>query len=737
MVWMPEAKGFPEQSRLNRTSADTPESSDSSFYLSDALLDTLKDAVFAVDRQGYILIANEAAVAFQQACSWLDKVDGRMVIREAEFKQTCPEADLILSGLGYVVKGTQPDFQHEFAMQYGGDRRWFRLTAKALAQKAENIVLIALRDITPRRQAEEDLRETRALFHRVTESTGDSFFMYDPKGRFLMHNASGMDLLGTGETSIVGKSIEEVFPTEQARTIRAQNNLVLATERTLGYEITLDTPKGRRVALVQKGIYRNHQNKPVGIIGIARDITERKLAEEKLQRSEHHFRALIEKSADVVTLVTEDGAIIYASPASQEFCGFRPEELVGTNGFFWIHPDDTLAAQKSFQELCGLPGASITGECRYLCKNGQWKWTESTSTNRLDDPGVHAIVINSRDISERKKSEQALRRFEAIVESSLDGIFSVDMEGAITSWNPAAQKIFGNTEAAMLGRDFKTLFPENSLKTSGEFNSKILRGKGIENCETTCINPDGRRIDLSLTFSPIFNPNHIHSGFAVIARDITERRRLEKEVLEISDYEKRRIGQDLHDDLCQHLVGISMIGNLLYAELVRNGSKQAEDAKQITDMIRTAVEHARILAKGLSPLNIAQGGIMAALESLVANTEALFRIPCFLECNAPVHIQDAEIATQFYRIAQEALHNSVKHSQGTRAVIHLRTEGNSIVLTVSDDGVGTPELKQPTAGGGLGMHTMHYRARIIGASLEITQNVEGGTDVTCRLPILS
>lgn len=703
--------------------------------LNHALLDSLKDAVVAVDRQGCILIANDPWMRFQRECSWLDEENGRLVIHEDAFKQACQEADIVLSGLRSVVEDAQPEFQHEFAVQHAGNRCWFRLSARGVTQGSEPSVMVSLRDITIRRQAEDDLRETRALFHRVTESTGDAFFMYDHQGRFLMHNAAGVDLLGTSVSSVVGKSIEEVFQPDQARAVRAQNDLVLATERTLGYEITLDTPKGQRVALVQKGIYHNHQNKPVGIIGIARDITERKQAEEKLKRSEHHFRALIERSADVVTLVAADGAILYVSPSAQEFCGFPSKELVGTNVFFWVHPEDALGAQKRFRELSELPGASIIGECRYLCKNGQWKWIEITATNRLDDPSVHAVVINSRDVSERKKSEQALRRFEAIVESSIDGIFSVDLEGNITSWNPAAQKIFGGSEAEMLGKDFKALFPENGLKASGEFNAKILRGKGIENCETVCFSPDGRRVDLSLTFSPIFTPNHMHCGFGVIARDITERRRLEKEVLEIADFEKHRIGQDLHDDLCQHLVGISMIGNLLYAELVRNGVKQAEDAKQITDMIRTAVEHARILAKGLSPLNIAEGGIMAGLEALAANTEQLFRIPCFFECNSAVHIDDAEVATQFYRIAQEALNNSVKHSQGTRAVIRLRTERRAVVVTISDDGVGLPEFKKPAPGGGLGMHTMHYRARIIGATLEITRNVGGGTDVTCRLPL--
>jgi PAS domain S-box-containing protein len=731
MVWMPEAKGLAEQSRFNKplySAEGTPNCID----WSRLLLDAFEEAVALVDRQGHILAANKAWNQLQCEFSWLDEENGRLLIRETEFKQACHDADAIVSGLKEVMEGARADFRHEFNMFHAGENCWFRLSARESSQGAENPVLISLRNITTQRQAEEDLRETRSLFDCLIESTGDSFFLYDSMGRFIMHNTAGMELLGREGESLVGKTIEEVFPPGEAHMIRAQNDLVLATQQTLNYEISLNTPKGERVAWVQKRLYRNQQDKPVGVIGIVRDVTEHKNSEENLKRSEHHFRALIERSADVVMLVGADEVIRYISPPAQQFCGFSSDELLGTNVFFWIHPEDTQLAQIKFRELCKTPGDLIIAECRYLCKSGEWKWVEVTASNQLDDASVQAVVINARDISERKKSEQTLRRFEAIVESSVDGIFSLDLDGKITSWNPAAQKMFGGSGSDMLGRDFKALCLENKVKGCSGFNARMLRGKGVE---MVCNAPDGTRMELSLSFSPILSPNHLHCGFAVIARDITERRRLEREVLEIADFEKHRIGQDLHDDLCQHLVGISIIGNLLHVELARNGAKQAEDAKQITEMIRAAVDHARILAKGLSPLNIAEGEIMAGLKVLASNTEQLFRFPCFFECDSPVHIEDTEIATQFYRIAQEALHNAVKHSQGTQAVLRLRIEGKAVVITISDDGLGLPEFKKPGTGGGLGMHTMHYRARIIGATLEITRNLRGGTDVTCRLPI--
>ena len=160
----------------------------------------------------------------------------------------------------------------------------------------------------------------------------------------------------------------------------------------------------------------------------------------------------------------------------EEIFGFAPDELVGTDVFFWIHPEDVHAAMERLQELLELPGASLTVEIRSLCKYGRWKWTESTATNLLNDPAMQGIVLNVRDISERKLAEQESRRFEAIVESSIDGILSVDLEGKITSWNPGARRIFGYSEAEMLGVAFKTLTPEDRRKECDEFSAAVRRG---------------------------------------------------------------------------------------------------------------------------------------------------------------------------------------------------------------------------------------------------------------------
>jgi|GEM_PF-1083220 len=730
----------PKNNGLAQTSPGALGKAEDVLQLRAAVFDSLKEAILVVDREGVVLDANLAWRQFQAESLWPKMVrkagtDAEMlVIHEAGLGAKFEEVEALLSGLRSVICGEQEEFIQEFSVLQDGKPRGLRLWAEALPHHPQGAVQIAVRDISARRKAELDLRESHSLFNRIIEGTRDAIFIYDMEGRCLMHNSASKELLGMCPTQVVGKTIEEIFPEKTARLARMQNELALATGRTLEYELLAEAPQGNRTLLVQKGVYRNHRNEVVGIIGIARDITERKLAEEKLARSERHFRALIEKSADCIVLFAADGVIRYASPSSKEFSGFEPGELEGTNVFFWIHPDDLAETRQRFEELLGLPGATLSGEFRHLCKDGQWKWMEATATNWLNDPGVHAVVVNSRDITHRKEAEMVLRRHTAIVDASFDGIIGLDIQENITSWNPAAQRILGYPEKEILGKSFRVLVPEDRLAHYQKYFAQLLAGKSISDMEVLVLAKDGHPIEASLTASPIRSREHGVVGMAMNLRDITERRRLEREVLEIADFEKHRIGQDLHDDLCQHLVGISMIGNLLYAELARLGIKQAGEAKKVTEMIRNAVDHARILAKGLSPLNIAEGGLMGGLEMLAAQTEQLFRIPCVFECEKAVHIQSPEVATHLYRIAQEALHNAVKHSEGTEVVLRLATVGEDVLITVRDNGVGIPETKRPQGRGGLGMHTMHYRARIIGAALEISRNAGGGTTVACRLP---
>jgi len=209
-----------------------------------------------------------------------------------------------------------------------------------------------------------------------------------------------------------------------------------------------------------------------------------------------------------------------------------------------------------------------------------------------------------------------------------------------------------------------------------------------------------------------------------------ERRVLEEELLKASSREQQRIGQDLHDSLCQQLAGIEFQNSVLVHQLSKTPEAQAEAAR-IGELIRNATKQARALARGLSPVEIEPNGLMAALENLAINATNLFRVHCSFECPQPVLLENRTSATHLYRIAQEAIGNAVKHGQAKTVVIILKRVDGELILTVKDDGVGFSQDGRAIEG--MGLRIMEYRADMIGAMLRIDSLKGEGTTVACRL----
>jgi len=212
-------------------------------------------------------------------------------------------------------------------------------------------------------------------------------------------------------------------------------------------------------------------------------------------------------------------------------------------------------------------------------------------------------------------------------------------------------------------------------------------------------------------------------------RDITERRRLEQELLDISGAEQRRIGQDLHDGLCQHLAGIEFRTSVL-ADQLANSPKAQREIVKIGELIREGARQARMLSRGLSPVSLEADGLMSALRELSENAADLFNNNCRFECPKPVSVEHNLVATHLYRIAQEAVSNAARHGRAKTIVVALSSTPNETRLSITDDGCGFPAPADRS--GGMGLRIMQYRAEMIGAVLTIAIK-GGGTSVACVL----
>ena len=228
-------------------------------------------------------------------------------------------------------------------------------------------------------------------------------------------------------------------------------------------------------------------------------------------------------------------------------------------------------------------------------------------------------------------------------------------------------------------------------------------------------------------------PVHDADGNAVFliveARDITERKQLEQEILDAGGAERRRIGQDLHDGLGQQLTGIALLSRALQQRLAALDARAAEEAGAIMDLANQATTKSRALARGLCPVELTEDGLADALRELALSTEKIFGIPCEFRCETPAPVADSAVATHLYYITQEAVNNAVKHSRAGTITVSFSGGPEGVSVRIKDDGVGLPE--RPDASNGLGLRTMRYRADAIGAFLDIRSVPPRGTIVRC------
>jgi PAS domain S-box-containing protein len=361
---------------------------------------------------------------------------------------------------------------------------------------------------------------------------------------------------------------------------------------------------------------------------------------------------------------------------------------------------------------------------------------ETAFPTRFDDRrrwGSRPLVV--RDLAERGDAIPAQARLAAVVESSEDAIYTTTLGGIITSWNAAAARIYGYPEREMIGRPLHRLISPGRPDETPGILRRMKEGARISHYETVRIRHDGTELHISLTVSPVMDAAGEISEVSFIARDITERKRLEQEILDIAEREQQRIGRDLHDGLCQQLAGIVLMCQAHERALAGQGRDAEKSApiSHITRLTQEAIRQARELARGLFPVTLAEGGLPLALQELASYAERLLPVSCRCVCEADAPSLDPVAGLHLYRIAQEALTNAVRHGEATQVVMTLASGAGCLTLTVTDNGTGLP--RSPRRHPGMGLRIMNYRADLIGASLKIERAAAGGTVISCSLRV--
>ncbi len=335
-----------------------------------------------------------------------------------------------------------------------------------------------------------------------------------------------------------------------------------------------------------------------------------------------------------------------------------------------------------------------------------------------------------RQIAVRQEAEDSLRvseaRYRSMMEAAADPIVVYDMEGRVTYFNPAFQQVFGWSLGECVGRKMDHFVPQENWPETLAMIHAIREGRVLPATETRRYTSSGDLRDVSISGAAYRGADRQLAGSVVILRDITETKRLTKQLLDIGDAIRREIGQDLHDDLCPHLIGIGGLASALQITIEQGKGEGAGLAEKIVSLIGEATSKARGLARGLCPVHLVSYGLQSALQEIADKVGHSSGISCTFRGDESLSFADNTLATHVYYIVQEAVNNAVKHAGATAIDISLSQDGGYTHLHIVDDGRG---LEERPGTKGIGLRIMQYRAQVIGAFLEITSDSERGTDV--------
>lgn len=447
--------------------------------------------------------------------------------------------------------------------------------------------------------------------------------------------------------------------------------------------------------------------------------------------------ALFNTLGALLMVVDRQGRIVRFNRAAQEFTGYTLSD-VRNIPFFWTRflPKERLEdILEVFRRLCDAEDVP-THENAWVDHAGDshtFVWHNSVLR---DDVGhVRYVITLGVDITASRRAQDQQRevetRYRNLVENSPDAVFLVDPTGRFELVNGSCAAMLGASEPHdLIGREVIGFIAASSRgqvarrvrqlrEQGGSAPATIIRMQRMDGSEI--------EVDSVATAFSAQGATHIH----VIQRNLSERRRLEREIVEVATAEQERIGREIHDGIGQRLTALSLLSAGLARSLMLEGHRKAADAAALLlGELETAIGEARSLARGLSPIELDGSSLAGAVESLVEVAGKATGVACsFTLCGDVSHFDQAS-ATHLYRIVQEALNNALKHSHARHIAVELASDADQVRLQVYDDGRGIAASPQD----GMGMSIMRRRADLIGAQLEVVSAPGSGTIVRCTCP---
>lgn len=499
------------------------------------------------------------------------------------------------------------------------------------------------------------------------------------------------------------------------------------------------------------------EERRTGILVVGQDITETKLAEQKLAASEQFYRALISFSLDGMVLANGEGAISFASPSVKNVLGYDAEEAIGNNIFSYVHPEDIPKTMDGFKrELAGNAEVNLI-LARLKKKNGDWQWCVLRANNLLDNPYVNSVVIYFYDDTLRKQAIDALKeseqRFRILLRDLRTGVLLMDAEGSIVMTNNSACTISGCTAEEMAGRKIWEVVTDAVREDGRPYTAeerpvyRALRHRQIvrdvvmgfrrpRSSERTWImitadpsfDHEGNLLNIVCLFTDITERKKLESR--LIAEGLTHQRQLTQATLDAQENERTEIGKELHDNLGQQLTTIK-----LYLDLAQENAREGsyEMIRMAVKSISGVINEIRAMSRSLVPSSLRDLGLVDSLQDHIEALRRTHQLNIDLSYSGfdedPLP-ENRRLA--IFRIVQEQLNHIIKRSGARNISIELIAEAGAFILEIRDD---SRDSDTATLLEGTGFSNIRNRAELFGGTAELLPISHNGCLLRVSLPV--
>ena len=627
------------------------------------------------------------------------------------------------------------------------DGHWAYFACSLLDRRGDPAIggiVIAGRDITERKIIEQRLKDSEARFDTVLWGANIAFWDWDVLAKFASHSDQWFAITGWDPKDWYAESepwSKRLHPEDRVRVEARILDHLEGRTGSLELEYRIRCADGSWRWMLDRGriVACDAAGRATRVTGTSMDIDARKRAEEALRQSELRYRTVGEFAEGFIQEFELDPkgqtTLRWVSEGFQRIIGLSLEEARLLGGWqVFLPPEELAAARRRMESL--LKGEQTDAEVRIVDARGEERWLHTINQPlRTTDSGSTMVVGVVYDITARRRGEEALRTHGRVLEAMREGVVVLDAHSTIRLVNRALVRLTGYEPAELVGRHARmlTLLSEAQYRdVKTEIDGRLKEGDFFQ-IDIDCVRRDGTIYRAGCVFTPVeISGEKLR---LVVVEDVTQRRELEREIIEIANREQRRIGNDLHDGLGQELTGVALMLRGLVGRLRKEQSPSVEDGEEIVALVNSTIESARSLAHGLSPVSVERGGLPSALRALATrvretyDTQVRFRSKIW-----PQLALDSGASNHIYRIAQEAVNNAIKHGHARVVIIDLHVTGESVTLIVSDNGTGVAPGANLTSG--MGLKIMRYRATMLGGEVRIERLPEGGTRVilSCRQP---